>query len=126
MTDRERASKWLLAADEYFDSAPRPDAGVVDAGAFTLFVSRTPWSYYARPAITQPRPVDGADLERLAEICLERRVGLEIEWVNELHPELADLASTFGLAVTHHAFDDDPRGPRADRGNRFHRTYRGC
>lgn len=103
MTDRERTSRWLLAADEYFDSAPRPDADVVDAGAFSLFVSRTPWTYYARPAITHPRPVVRADLEMLAEICLGRGVGLEIEWVHELHPELADLAARFGLAVTHHA-----------------------
>ena len=78
MDDRERASRWLLAADKYFDGAPRPDADVVDVGAFTLFVSRTPWSYYARPAITHPRPLVRVDLEMLAEICLERRSALRL------------------------------------------------
>ena len=36
--------------DGHLDPAPRRSADAVDAGAFTLFVSCTPWSYYARPA----------------------------------------------------------------------------
>lgn len=71
VADRDRSSLWLSAADRYLDSAPRPDADVVDAGGFTLFVSRTPWSYYARPALHQSEPLTGADVEILADTCQE-------------------------------------------------------
>ena len=103
VADQGSSSIQLVAADRYFDSAPRPDAEVVDAGAFSLFVSRTPWSYYARPAISDPKPVTVAEVKALIDRCEERGVDLAIEWVHEIHPELAGLAATIGLEVTHHA-----------------------
>jgi ribosomal protein S18 acetylase RimI-like enzyme len=74
-------------------------ADAVDAGAFTLFVSRTPWAYYARPALGLGRPIAKADLEILAARCAERGVGLDIEWVHQVRPELERLAGDFGLRV---------------------------
>lgn len=103
MTDRDGTSSLLVAADAYFDGAPRPDADAIAAGAFTLFVSRTPWSYYARPVVSHSQPLSSADIELLADMCRERHVDLVLEWVHELHPELAELASAFGLDVTEHA-----------------------
>jgi hypothetical protein len=44
-------SALIELVDRHLDAAPRFSADAVDAGAFTLFVSRTPWGYYARPAL---------------------------------------------------------------------------
>jgi ribosomal protein S18 acetylase RimI-like enzyme len=85
--------------DRHLDAAPRFSADAVDAGAFTLFVSRTPWSYYARPAIGLDRPIADADLATLAARCAERGVGLDIEWVHQARPELETLARDFGLRI---------------------------
>jgi GNAT superfamily N-acetyltransferase len=121
VADQGSSSIQLVAADRYFDSAPRPDAEVVDAGAFSLFVSRTPWSYYARPAISDPKPATVADVEALIDRCEERDVDLAIEWVHEIHPELDRLAATIGLEVTHHALmvvtSGMPIGAAAIEGN---------
>lgn len=128
--DRRSSSIQLVAAaDRYFDGAPRPDAEVVDAGALTLFVSSTPWSYYARPALSDPRPVTVADVEALIDRCEERGVDPAIEWVQEIHPELAGLAATVGLEVTHHALmvvaSGVPRASWRDRWRCAHRVRRG-
>jgi ribosomal protein S18 acetylase RimI-like enzyme len=85
--------------DRHLDAAPRFSADAVDVGAFTLFVSRTPWSYYARSALGLDRPITGADLAALAAACAQRGVGLDIEWVHEARPELETLARDFGLDV---------------------------
>ncbi len=102
MTDLADSSL-LMVADTYLDRAPRPDSDVAETGAFSLFVSRTPWSYYARPARSHPQPVTVADIEVLAAACDEHGVRLEIEWVDEVHPELAEVAMSFGLTVNSYA-----------------------
>ncbi len=89
--------------DAYLDAAPRADADPVETGAFTLFVSRTPWNYYARPTLIHPKPIVATDLDQLATVCVEHGVALEIEWVSEVHPELADLAAGHGLQLATHA-----------------------
>ena len=96
-------SPLLIAADAYFDGAPRTDAEAHETGAFTLFVSKTPWAYYARPVRSHSQALSRDDIEVLAAMCKERKVDLVLEWVHELHPELAELATTFGLDVTSHA-----------------------
>jgi len=93
----------LEALDAYFDAAPRSSARAVETGAFTLFVSRTAWSYYARPARTHPDPITPADLVHLEQACTEHRVVPAIEWIDELHPELTPAAAGFGLTVQSHA-----------------------
>ena len=95
MTD----SALIELVDGHLDAAPRFGADAVDAGAFTLFVSRTPWGYYARPALGLGRRIAEADLEILAARCAERGVGLDIEWVREVRPELERLACDLGLLV---------------------------
>lgn len=93
----------LETVDCYLDAAPRPDADVVEVGAFTLFVSRTPWAYYARPARGRDAQPQAPDLVELAQECLRRGVGLELEWVHDLHPGLGDLARGHGLEVHEYA-----------------------
>ncbi len=89
--------------DAYFDAAPRADAEPVETGAFTLFVGRTPSSYYARPASAHRKPITSADLGTLEKACVEHGVDLAIEWVHEVHPELVELAGAYGLEVSTHA-----------------------
>lgn len=89
--------------DFYLDAAPRPDSEAVAVGPFTLFVSRTPWSYYARPTVGQRDPITTADLDALATACTERSLNLSIEWVHEVHPELAAVTAAHGLDVRSHA-----------------------
>jgi ribosomal protein S18 acetylase RimI-like enzyme len=93
----------VSVADAYFDAVPRPDADAVEVGPFTLFVSRTPWAYYARPALGHPGLVTTADVVRLGQACRRHGVELTIEWVQEVHPELAQAASEAGLEVRAHA-----------------------
>jgi GNAT superfamily N-acetyltransferase len=89
--------------DAYFDAAPRPDADAVETTAFTLFVSRTPWGYYARPFRTHDEPIAAPDIDELGQACAHHGVDLEIEWVHETHPELAGVAAEYGLEVKSHA-----------------------
>lgn len=89
--------------DAYFDAAPRPDCDPVEVGPFTLFVSRSPWPYYARPTVGRRDPISAADLDALAKACADREVDLAIEWVHEVHPELADVAKAHGLDISSHA-----------------------
>jgi ribosomal protein S18 acetylase RimI-like enzyme len=99
----EPATVTLGVADAYFDAVPRPDTDAVEVGPFTLFVSRTPWAYYARPALGHPGRVTTADVVRLGQACRRYGVELTIEWVEEVHPELAEAASEAGLEVSTHA-----------------------
>lgn len=85
--------------DEFFDAAPRSDSDPLEIGAFTLFVSRAPFPYYARPSRNHPGPIQRLDLELLEKQCASQNLDLSIEWVHETHPELAAVAADFGLEV---------------------------
>jgi GNAT superfamily N-acetyltransferase len=87
-------------ADAYFDAAPRHDADAIAVGAFTLFVSRTPWAYYARPALGYGQAITLGDLDGLDGACRRYGVDLAIEWVDEIHPQLAAAAVGAGLDVS--------------------------
>ncbi|MEU6218782.1 GNAT family N-acetyltransferase [Streptomyces sp. NPDC047022] len=93
----------VATIDRYFDAAPRPDADAVEVGAFTLFVSRTPWSYYARPSLHGDLPIESTDLELLAAACRKHGVDLSVEWVHEVRPELREAARAYGLSCEEHA-----------------------
>jgi GNAT superfamily N-acetyltransferase len=108
---RDLGSRRLVEQlDAYFDAAPRADAVAVDAGAFTLFVGRNPSSYYARPALGHVASITQVDVDRLAGACAEHRVDFAIEWVHEIHPELAEIATACQLEVSTHALMYAPSG----------------
>lgn len=88
--------------DAYLDASPRPDCDPVEVGPFTLFVSRSPWPYYARPTVGRREPITAGDLEALAAACAEHGVDLGIEWVHEVHPELAELVAARDLDLSSH------------------------
>lgn len=93
----------IAKLDSFFDAVPRPGSNPVEIGAFTLFVSESPFGYYARPSLAHPESIEASDLVALEEAFAERNVDLSIEWVEEAHPELAELAMVHGLEVRSHA-----------------------
>lgn len=97
------SSREALELDAYFDAVPRSAADAVGVGAFTLFVSRTPSAYYARPARTSIEAIVESDLTALEKACADHHVPLSIEWVAEVHPELLAVAAAFGLETRSHA-----------------------
>ena len=92
----------LDRVDAYLDAVPRTDADVVDVGAFTLFVGRGAWPYYARPARNQAGPILVADVRRAIDAARERGIEPELEWVHDLHPELVDAVRSAGMSVSLH------------------------
>lgn len=93
----------ITELDAFFDEVPRSGSRPVAVGAFTLFVSNTPFSYYARPSLTHPNAIVESDLVALEEACAQHQVSMSIEWVHETHPELAGLAAAYGLDTRTHA-----------------------
>ncbi len=84
--------------ETYYDEVPRAGSRVEQIGPFTLFVSTGPFTYYARP--DRDDPAISADdvrvvLDRQAELGVPR----SLEWVDDLHPELAATVTMAGLAV---------------------------
>jgi ribosomal protein S18 acetylase RimI-like enzyme len=93
----------LVSVDRYFDAAPRADATDEAVGPFTLFRSRSVWSYYARPRRGLDGPVTAEDVALLAARCDELEIDLSIEWIGELTPSLEHAVAAAGLEVERHA-----------------------
>lgn len=93
------AQELLDRLEAYYDLVPRANARIVEVGPFTVFVGTGPWPYYARPRR------DADDLMEVAHVTsLLRRLRaldrpLELEWVGELRPELAEAAAGAGMSV---------------------------
>jgi ribosomal protein S18 acetylase RimI-like enzyme len=92
----------LERLDRYFDAAPRPSADPEEVGPFTLFRSRAPWPYYARPQVGLDTPIAASDVERLADRCAELQIPLAIEWIGELTPSLEPAAAAAGWQLEVH------------------------
>lgn len=99
----ELSLSWNQAALErveaYLDAVPRSAADAEGVGPFTLFRSRGPWQYYARPRLGVAGPITAHDVSFLRS--RQRELGLPetIEWVVETSPSVADAASEAGLEV---------------------------
>jgi ribosomal protein S18 acetylase RimI-like enzyme len=85
--------------ERYYDAVPRSSADVATCGPFTLFVARTAWSYYARPALGLAGEVTAEDVTELRRFQVERGVPEQIEWVPATTPSLAPAAAAAGLDV---------------------------
>jgi ribosomal protein S18 acetylase RimI-like enzyme len=92
----------LTTIERFYDAVPRTGAVTESYGGLTLFVrDGHGWPYYARPALGGPDPtVD--DVLRVRERQRELGVPEAFEWVDEVTPGLAPLASDAGLAVVRH------------------------
>jgi GNAT superfamily N-acetyltransferase len=92
----------LRQVDDYLHTVPLSDVDRLEVGGFTLFRSHRPWPYYARPRPDRGRALTAADVELLRERCHELDLPLNVEWVTETAPELAELLDTAGLDVVRH------------------------
>jgi ribosomal protein S18 acetylase RimI-like enzyme len=108
------ASALLERLDRYLDAAPRSSATAEEVGPFTLFRTRSPWPYYARPRVGLSTPIEPAHVERLARRCRELELPLAIEWVGEITPSLEPAARAAGLQVEIHPLLVLETGPEAE------------
>jgi GNAT superfamily N-acetyltransferase len=93
-------SDGLVARIEaYYDAAPRSAADAEDIGAFTLFVGRGPWAYYARPRLGLSVDVTARDVHELLDRQRELDVPTEIEWQPAAAPSLAQACTKAGMTV---------------------------
>ena len=91
----------LATIDAYLDAVPRSGADAVDCGPFTVFISRGPWGYYARPShlrrasqrFTATEVVETANMQRAYEQVVS------FEWVVDCDPSLASACQEAGLEV---------------------------
>ena len=90
----------LADLERYYDSAPRSGADVEEVGPFTLFRSRMPWPYYARPRLGVGVPIGDEDVRRLLARMDTLGLPPAIEWVDATTPSLATAAVGAGLSVT--------------------------
>jgi len=89
----------LQRIEAYFDAAPRPAADVEEVGPFTVFVSRIPWRFYARPRRGLPGGVGVGDVRAVRARQRELGVREAFEWVAETSPSMAGACRAAGLAV---------------------------
>ena len=64
----------LQRIEAYFDAAPRPAAEVEEHGPFTLFVSRIPWRFAARPRLDRDEDIGADDVAAIR--VRQRELGL--------------------------------------------------
>jgi ribosomal protein S18 acetylase RimI-like enzyme len=101
MTTLAGGVRWpLVLIDRFLDAAPRPSARIEEHGPFTLFVSRAPWPYYARPRLGADDGEFTADAVNGARARL-RELGQPetFEWVHETAPSLIGAIRENGLDV---------------------------
>ena len=88
--------------ERYCDEVPRLAAEAIRHGPFTIFVSRAPWPYYARPRLGAGGAIAAADVTAVA--ARQRQLGqpVAIEWIADVTPSLAAAAAQAGLRVRSH------------------------
>src|SRR5204863_2889048 len=89
----------LGVIERYYDTVPRSNATVEEIGPFTLFISQTSFPFYARPRTGESASTHRRGIEVVRRRQVELGVPVAFEWVDELHPELADNATASGLTV---------------------------
>ena len=107
----------LTAIDAFLDAGPRASADVEEVGPFTLFVSRKPWPYYARPRHGEAHEFTAADVAAVRARQRELRVPQHFAWVHEIAPSLLDAMPLNVIEVPLLILDEPPPAP--DRPIRF-------
>ena len=89
----------LARIERYYDTVPRAAADTEECGPFTLFVSRAPWTYYARPRLGLLTDITADDVRALRSFQVGLGVPEQIEWVTATTPSLGAAARATGLDV---------------------------
>lgn len=89
----------LARIERYYDAVPRAAADTEECGPFTLFVSRAPWPYYARPRLGLLADITADDVRALRAFQVGLGVPESIEWVTTTTPSLGPAATAAGLAL---------------------------
>jgi GNAT superfamily N-acetyltransferase len=88
--------------EAFYDEVPRVAADVVEDGPFTIFVSKGPWPFYARPRLGHTGDITPADVEQAAGRMRALGVPIAFEWVCDITPSLEPALRAAGLdAHTH-------------------------
>jgi GNAT superfamily N-acetyltransferase len=93
-------ARLLDAIERYCDGVPRSSADALDHGPFTIFLSRIPWRYYARPRLGLDLGLTAEDVAAARERQRSEEVPERFEWIAEITPSLAGAAAATGLVVT--------------------------
>jgi len=93
-------ARLLEAIERYCDGVPRSSADALDLGPFTIFVSRIPWRYYARPRLGLDLAVSSEDVLVVRDRQRIEEVPERFEWIAEITPSMAASAAAAGLRVT--------------------------
>jgi len=92
-----RAQADLDLIESYLDAVPRSAADAEETGPFTVFRSKGPGPYYARPRLGTTDLITADDVRRLVAFQREQGLPQTIEWVVETSPSLARAARAAGL-----------------------------
>jgi ribosomal protein S18 acetylase RimI-like enzyme len=95
-----RADELLGVLDRYLDAAPRSAADVVPIGPFSVFVTRGPWGYYARPTLPVRGPFSVDEVEAAMIAQRARAQSIAFEWIVDTAPGLSHACASAGLVVT--------------------------
>jgi GNAT superfamily N-acetyltransferase len=94
----------LADLERYYDTVPRDSAISEEIGPFTLFVraSEHGWPFYARPRLGGSGRFTPEDVRRVRDRQRALQAPEAFEWVDEVTPELAEVAAAAGLEVARH------------------------
>jgi len=99
MTSPLDSPELLGRIERYYDAVPRSAADTEAIGAFTLFVSRGAWPYYARPTLGATGPFTAGDIEQVRRRQRELSVPEALEWVDDTTPGLLGAVRASGLSI---------------------------
>jgi ribosomal protein S18 acetylase RimI-like enzyme len=95
-----RADELVRIVDRYLDAVPRSSADVVRIGPFSVFITRGPWGYYARPTLPVSASFSTEEVEAVTIAQRARAQSVAFEWIADTAPGLAHACVGAGLMVT--------------------------
>ena len=95
-----RTDDLVATIDRYLDAAPRSAADEVRIGPFSVFVTRGPWGYYARPSLPVASRFSAEEVEAVSIAQRARLQSVAFEWLVDTAPGVGPACAAAGLIVT--------------------------
>ncbi len=86
--------------DRYLDAAPRSSSDEVRIGPFSVFITRGPWGYYARPSLPVAARFSADEIEAVSIAQRARAQSVALEWLVDTAPGVGPACAAAGLVVT--------------------------